>query len=99
MNSPSRILSALLCACCVAALAKPGAAQTTTPLKFSNNFFVTGDYVVGGWDKASGTITIPDHNAYAPNLAQQVPVGADVVAAFLYWSTVETAASNAGQNG
>jgi len=76
-------------------------------LKFSNNFFVTGDYVVGGWQKissdgsfSSGPITIPDKQAYASTEPdQRVPVGADVVAAFLYWSSVETANSGAGQNG
>ncbi len=86
---------------------QPGSAQTTEPLKFSNNFFVTGDYVVGGWLKAtsdgtfsSGTITIPDGQAYASNVPlQRVPVGADVAAAFLYWSTVETAGSGAGKAG
>src|SRR5882724_12632688 len=69
--------------------AQPGRAQSTTPLKFSNNFFVTGDYVVGGWLKMSsngslstGTITIPDTQAYASGAPlQQVPVGADIVAA------------------
>src|SRR5207248_3603288 len=82
--------------------AQPGPAQTPTPtpLKFSNNFFVTGDYVVGGWVKATGKITIPDPQAYASNAPlQRVPVGADVVAAFLYWSSVETAGSNAGSPG
>jgi hypothetical protein len=89
------------------AFAQPGLAQTTEPLKFSNNFFVTGDYVVGGWVKATsdgsfstGTITIPDPQAYVSNAPlQQVPVGADVVAAFLYWSAVETVGSNAGSPG
>ena len=87
--------------------AQPGLAQTTEPLKFSNNFFVTGDYVVAGWLKtssdgsfSSGTIKIPDKQAYASTEPdQRVPVGADVVAAFLYWSSVETANSNAGRNG
>src|SRR6266478_393941 len=87
--------------------AQPGCAQTTTPLKFSNNFFVTGDYVVGGWVKttsdgtfSTGTIAIPDTQAYALGAPlQQVPVGADVVAALLYWSSVETAGSNAGSPG
>src|SRR5258707_7963692 len=80
--------------------AQPGLTQTTTePLKFSNNFFVTGDYVVGGWVKkmsdgnfSTGEIKIPDTQAYASGAPlQQVPVGADVVAAYLYWSAVETA--------
>src|SRR5215831_8836798 len=107
MNSPSRILVGIIaCICCSAFPAQPGLAQTT-PLKFSNNFFVTGDYVVGGWKKtgtsgslSSGTITIPDRQAYVSTAEdQRVPVGADVVAAFLYWSSVETAGSNAGQSG
>jgi len=108
MNSPSRILVGIIaCICCAAFLAQSGQAQTPTPLKFSNNYFVTGDYVVGGWVKqssdgtfSSGTIAIADSQAYATGTSpQQVPVGADVVAAFLYWSSVETAGTNAGQNG
>ena len=102
MNSPSRILYVfIVCVCCCTVVAQTGLAQTTEPLKFSNNFFVTGDYVVGGWQKissdgsfSSGPITIPDKQAYASTEPdQRVPVGADVVAAFLYWSSVETANS------
>src|SRR5205814_1187154 len=60
------------------------------------NYFVTGDYVVGGWMEnanlfangfATGTISIPDSNNQ-PN-ASSVPAGADIVAAYLYWGTVE----------
>jgi hypothetical protein len=61
---------------------------------------VTGDYVVGGWNKSTGTITIPDPEAYATNVQlQQVPAGADIVAAYVYWQTVENSGSYAGQNG
>jgi len=67
-------------------------------LILTNNYFVTGDYVVGGWVKgssngslATGTLTIPDANSVP---ATGVPPGADIVAAFLYWETVES--SNAG---
>ncbi len=84
-------------------------AQTPIPLGLSNNYMVTGDYVVGGVGLrglgdgsgfATGTITIPDPAAYATNVpAQQVPAGADVVAAFLYWETVESSGTFAGQNG
>src|SRR5579862_1392915 len=65
-----------------------------TPLSLSNNYLVTGDYVVGGVGLrglgvggfAKGTITIPDPKAYATSVApQQVPAGADIVAAYLYW--------------
>jgi hypothetical protein len=90
---------------------KPGFAQTPLPLSLSNNYMVTGDYVVGGWTKASsaaqngtlmstGTISIPDPVAYAANAPlQQVPPGADIVAAFLYWESVESSGTYAAQNG
>src|ERR1700746_3680754 len=86
-------------------------AQTPLPLALSNNYMVTGDYVVGGWTKtgsttvnntlmSTGTITIPDPVAYGSvTFEQQVPVGADIVAAFLYWESVESSGTFAGQNG
>ena len=79
-----------------------GSAQTQTPLPLglNNNYMVTGDYVVGGWSKTTGSITIPDPGAYAGNVPpQQVPPGADIVAAFLYWQTVENSGTYQGQNG
>src|SRR5215469_11975146 len=76
------------------------------PLSLDNNYMVTGDYVVGGWTKgansagmSTGTINFPDPNAYAQNMAQKVPQGADIVAAFLYWGTVETSGVHSGQSG
>lgn len=87
-------------------LAQPGLPQTTPPLKFGENFFVTGDYVVGGVGLrglgdstgfATGTINIPDANSVP---ATGVPAGADVVAAYLYWQTVESDQTiSAGENG
>src|SRR5215475_6126971 len=85
-----------------------GLAQSPPPpLSFYKNYFVTGDYVVGGVGLrglgdatgfATGTITIPDTANYVN--AKAVPAGADIVAAFLYWQTVEKAQSAfAGQNG
>src|SRR6266704_1622894 len=81
-------------------------AQTTNLLTPSNNYFVTGDYVVGGVGLrglgdatgfAKGTIAIPD--PLQPN-AGAVPAGADIVAAYLYWETVESSQSLlAGQQG
>ena len=89
--------------------AQTGSAQTPLPLGLSNNYMLTGDYVVGGVGLrglgdssgfATGTITIPDPQAYATNMPlQQVPAGADVVAAYLYWETVESSGTFAGQNG
>src|SRR6267378_6763655 len=46
---------------------QPGVAQNQPLLNIFKNYFVTGDYVVGGWVEASsangfatGTISIPD---------------------------------------
>src|SRR3989441_353851 len=80
--------------------AQPAPAQTgTNPLVITNNYFVTGDYVVGGWVKgpsdgtlSAGTINIPD--PLQPN-STPVPPGADIVAAFLYWETVQSSNSGA----
>src|SRR5262249_48839706 len=82
-------------------------APTPLPLGLDNNYMVTGDYVVGGWIKSTttngtstGTISIPDAIAYGgANLEQKVPAGADIVAAFLYWATVENSNVHSGQNG
>lgn len=66
----------------------PVKAQTADSLRFFKNFFVTGDYVVGGVGLrgkggsdglAPGTITISG-----------VPANADIVAAYLYWQVVAT---------
>jgi hypothetical protein len=62
--------------------------------KIFKNYFVTGDYVVAGWNEgapdfsgyAPGKISIPDTKQPVP---QSVPKGADIVAAYLYWATVE----------
>lgn len=78
-------------------------------LQFGNNFFVTGDYVVSGWANkqidpqragyAIGTISIPDTlqssalKTAQAGVATQVPAGADIVGAFLYWTTVEKSQS------
>jgi hypothetical protein len=94
---------------------QPGFAQNP-PLKFGNNFFVTGDYIVAGAygmttnfkttngvSYAVGTISVPDTN---PGITgtKQVPTGAQIVAALLYWQTVEKVGvapggPGSGQNG
>ena len=86
-----------------------GLAQTgTPPLNIFKNYFVTGDYVVAGWVPGSpnvggyapGTISIPDARQISALGGSQlvgptsVPKGADIVAAYLYWATVE-ASTNA----
>ena len=65
----------------------PGAGAAGGALTFFKNYFVTGDYVVGGVGLrgqgvnglATGSITIAG-----------VPADADIVAAFLYWQVVTT---------
>src|SRR6266581_876456 len=93
------------------ALAQTAPAQTTSPLNLFNNYFITGDYVVGGVGLrgagdstgiAHGTISIPDSvQAQATGLPSPgVPAGANIVAAFLYWETVEkNMQAFAGKNG
>src|SRR5439155_25757712 len=86
---------------------QPGLAQT--PLKIFKNYFVTGDYVVAGWVEAQpdgsgfapGTISVPDLKQPGQNgVPTTVPAGAEIVAAYLYWATVESNQSTfAGQNG
>ncbi len=82
------------------------------PLTFGNNLFVTGDYIVAGAQNmnktfsngyAVGTITIPDPNPGITGI-KQVPAGAQIVDAILYWQTVEKTAvapggPGSGQNG
>ena len=64
--------------------------QSSDALKFYNNFFVTGGYVVGGvglWNDGSGSI---DMSNPAPPMTA-APNGAEVLAAFLYWQVVTSA--------
>src|SRR5262245_51008011 len=85
------------------------------PLTLHKNYIITGDYLVGGWTKTfvngsplmpfpgqnywQGTITIPDNQSQATPPAP-VPDGADILGAYLYWTTVESNQSSfAGQQG
>lgn len=77
----------------------PGLGQNgTNPLTIFQNYFVTGDYVVAGWVEgapdgsgyAPGTISVPDTLQPIQNgVPASVPKGASIVAAYLYWATVE----------
>src|SRR6266404_449463 len=95
-------------------LAQSGFAQSGAPLNFGNNFFVRGDYVVAGAygmtsqfanGYAIGTINVPDKNPATgtanPGITgtTSVPPGAEVVAAVLYWQTVEKIGLMPGQPG
>ncbi len=86
----------------VLGFAQIGLAQTgTNQLNLFKNYFVTGDYVVAGWVEGSpdgsgyapGTISVPDLRQPSQNgVPATVPKGADIVAAYLYWATVEKSA-------
>ncbi|HXU21817.1 MAG TPA: hypothetical protein VN788_14640 [Verrucomicrobiae bacterium] len=78
----------------------------TNQLNFGENYFVSGDYVVAGVGLrglggknglATSTLTMPDTTS-VPSTG--VPAGADIVAAILYWQTVESTQTQfVGQNG
>jgi hypothetical protein len=84
------------------------AAAAGPPLTFGNNFFVTGDYAIGGTGLgksasgfASGTISIGNGKDTNPGVVgtNTVPQGAQIVHALLYWQTVEIVGGATGQNG
>jgi hypothetical protein len=88
------------------ACAQVSSAQANA-LNFGNNFFVTGDYVVAGAQGMNtnfsngysiGTFTIPDANPgiHGPT---SVPAGAEIMAAILYWQTVEKVGTIPGHAG
>jgi hypothetical protein len=64
--------------------------QPSDALRFFNNYFITGSYVVGGvglWNTGTGTINM---SSPTPPLTP-APEGADVLATYLYWQVVTTA--------
>ena len=83
--------------------AQVGLAQQNPSFKIFQNFIVTGDYITAGWQEgpndgagfATGNIVVPDVTTGAGKQPVQngvvysVPKGADIVAAYLYWGTVE----------
>ena len=91
-------LTIAACVLLVVGLVPSSWAQSgTNPLNLFKNYFVTGDYVVAGWSKGasaggytSGTISIPDGaQPMQAGVPSSVPVGANIIAAYLYWATVE----------
>src|SRR6266436_4885186 len=55
--------------------AQPGLAQTATqtgPLTLFKNYFVTGDYVVGGWVKGSSNGTIVPAASWTKRIFQRL---------------------------
>jgi hypothetical protein len=113
-NQIAAIATTMLALLVIFGFAQAGLAQTTTnPLSFSKNYILSGgDYLVGSVGLrgagdssgfATGRISIPDSvQAQALNVGSlpRVPDAANIVAAFLYWETVEKSQSAfAGQNG
>jgi hypothetical protein len=80
----------------VFAFALPVIAQTPDSLTFFRNFFVTGDYVAAGVGlRGQGDVT-----GYATNAItiSGVPANAVVVAAYLYWETMESTSTPSSGN-
>ena len=79
-------------------------APAPNPLTFENNYFVTGDFATAGVSLrgagsggvATKTINIPDSTSGG---TQGVPDGADIVAGFLYWETLENTVTPSGNTG
>ena len=93
---------------CATFLSVGSFAQANGPLNFGQNYFVRGDFVVAGAQGlnssfgadgfGTGTIKIPDANPGITG-AKSVPAGAEVIAAVLYWQTVEKVGVVPGQPG
>ena len=72
--------------------------QAADALKFFKNYFITGDYVVGGVglrgqganDSATAAIVGSGVTSFATGTIHMsgVPAGADIVAAYLYWEAI-----------
>ena len=86
----------------VVLLMTSAAANSADALRLFKNYFVTGDYVVGGTgmrgtgrpDPATQAIVGGTTQSYARGTIRVsgVPANADVVAAFLYWQSLESSA-------
>ena len=97
LRAPSRTpmgKSAVLLLCVFVLLAtKTGQGRApAAPLNFFKNYFVTGDYRVYGvpikGSPASGGFTTKDITIPLDGQPDSVPAGAELVAAYLYWSAV-----------
>ena len=68
-----------------------GRAQSVVsdPLKYANGFLVTGNYVVGGVDLTKD-VNVP-MGGFATGVINisGVPANADILAAYLYWETID----------
>ena len=72
------------------------AARAADSLTFFNNWFVTGDYAVAGVGlRGTGVNGVATNNIVMAG----VPAGAEPIAAFLYWSTIEFVNAPGAANG
>ena len=87
------VLAAVTFACVFLLLTLTGQGQAPEPLSFFKNYFITGDYVVGGVGLAAQGV---DGIAQGDIEIQGVPPGAEVMAAFLYAQVVSDLGAEAG---
>src|SRR3954463_14393392 len=94
-QSSWRALLPRLAAITVSLFAASGAgAQTTRPtLPYAGGYLVTGNYTIAGVDVTGASVA----NGFATGTItlSGVPENADILAAFLYWETITTTASEA----
>jgi hypothetical protein len=87
------VFRAVAITACIFALPSAARAQSQGALNFFKNYFVTGDYVVGGVGlRGTGTVDAATGVKMASGSIPiaNVPVGADIVAAILYWQAIES---------
>src|SRR5262245_37954335 len=97
MRGLSRLLRVGVFVCFVSFFMFGREGQAADALSYFKNYFVTGDVVIGGVGGLRGTGV----NGFATGTINisGVPAGADIIAAFLYWETVETSPTPSGTNG
>lgn len=93
--SSSSLRTTILSCVVFAFLVQAGRAQDA--LQFFKNYFVTGDYRVAG----TGLRGTGDASGFGTGVINMtdVPGGADIVAAFLYWETIEKTATPSSGDG
>src|SRR5215472_15404414 len=93
--------SAIICVVFVSLFAAN--ANAANALNYFKNYFLTGDYVVGGVglqgkgtpDPVTAGIVGGSNTSYATGTIHfnAVPAGADVMGAFLYWQAMESSST------
>src|SRR6185503_7202756 len=100
----------LLCFGIVMVGSQPVRTDPQDALRFFRNYFVTGDYVVGGVGLRTIDGTADDQDGLADGFATRtihvsevngngVPADANILAAFLYWQTVVTTNQGSATDG